>query len=79
MTAAPASTSPEDEEQLDKVLEVRERTPTLEKIIIFDMEGLRNFSDPQCMSYAELIARGAAYGEGHEADWQAGDRCGRTG
>ena len=36
----------EDEEQLDKVLEVRERTPTLEKIIIFDMEGLRNFDDP---------------------------------
>ncbi|MEM9235055.1 MAG: AMP-binding protein, partial [Pseudomonadota bacterium] len=40
----------EDEEQLDKVLEVRERTPTLEKIIIFDMEGLRKFSDPSCMS-----------------------------
>ncbi|HEY5624115.1 MAG TPA: AMP-binding protein, partial [Gammaproteobacteria bacterium] len=35
----------EDEEQLDKVLEVRERTPTLEKIIVFDMEGLRNFKD----------------------------------
>ncbi|MYH16778.1 MAG: long-chain fatty acid--CoA ligase [Gammaproteobacteria bacterium] len=61
----------EDEEQLDKVLEVRERTPTLEQIIIFDMEGLRNFSDPQCMSYAELIARGAAYGEERGADWQA--------
>ena len=29
----------EDEEQLDKVLEVRERTPTLEKVIIFDMRA----------------------------------------
>ena len=61
----------EDEEQLDKVLEVRERAPTLEKIIIFDMEGLRNFSDPQCMSYAELIALGAAYGEERGEDWRA--------
>ena len=61
----------EDEEQLDKVLEVRERTPTLEKIIIFDMEGLRNFSDPQCMSYAELTALGTAYGEDHGAEWRA--------
>ena len=61
----------EDEEQLDKVLEVRARTPSLEKIIIFDMEGLRNFSDPQCMSYAELTALGAAYGEGHGRAWLA--------
>jgi long-chain acyl-CoA synthetase len=29
----------EDEEQLDKVLDVRDRTPTLQNIIIFDMEG----------------------------------------
>ena len=40
----------EDEEQLDKILDVRERAPTLEKIIIFDMEGLRTFDDDQCMS-----------------------------
>jgi len=48
----------ENEEQLDKVLEVRERTPTLQKIIIFDMEGLRNFEDAQCISFDELIALG---------------------
>ena len=51
----------EDEEQLDKVLEVRERTTTLEKIIIFDMEGLRDFDDSQCLSFAELIELGRNY------------------
>ena len=40
----------EDEEQLDKVLEVRDRTPSLEKVFIFDMEGLRQLDDPMCMS-----------------------------
>lgn len=59
----------EDEEQLDKVLEVRERTPTLEKIIIFDMEGLRNLDDPQCMSFAELQELGRAYADGHADSW----------
>ena len=59
----------EDEEQLDKVLEVRDRLPTLEKIIVFDMEGLRNFRDEQCISYEELLALGAAYGEAHPAVW----------
>ncbi len=60
----------EDEEQLDKVLEVRERTPTLEKIIIFDMEGLRNFSDPQCLSFAELLEIGQAHAQENVALWE---------
>jgi long-chain acyl-CoA synthetase len=59
----------EDEEQLDKVLEVRERTPSLEKIIIFDMEGLRNFSDDQCMSFEALIELGKTYAEDHPQTW----------
>ena len=33
----------EDDEQLDKVLEVRERLPLLRKIVVFDTEGLRDF------------------------------------
>jgi long-chain acyl-CoA synthetase len=59
----------EDEEQLDKVLEVRERTPTLEQTIIFDMEGLRSLDDDQCMSFAELLALGREYGERHPDAW----------
>jgi len=59
----------EDEEQLDKVLEVRERTPTLEKIIIFDMEGLRSLDDNQCMSFAALLELGREYGEQHPNVW----------
>jgi long-chain acyl-CoA synthetase len=35
----------EDEEQLDKALEVRAQLPLLQKIVVFDMEGLTRFSD----------------------------------
>ena len=59
----------EDEEQLDKVLEVRERTPSLQKIIIFDMEGLRDFSDPDCISFDELLALGKTHQEAHPGLW----------
>ena len=59
----------EDEEQLDKVLEVRERTPTLEKIIIFDMEGLRALDDPMCLSFDGLLDLGRAYAETHPEIW----------
>lgn len=48
----------EDEEQLDKVLEVRETLPALRRIIIYDMEGLRHFKDPMAMSFDELLELG---------------------
>ncbi len=59
----------EDEEQLDKVLEVRERTQTLEKIIIFDMEGLRNLKDDTCMSLDQLIELGRNFRKHHPDVW----------
>ena len=60
----------EDEEQLDKVLEVRERTPTLEKVIIFDMEGLRKLDDPMCMSFDALLDLGREYGAENPDVWE---------
>lgn len=59
----------EDEEQLDKVLKVRERTPTLQKVIIFDMEGLRHLDDEMCMSLEELCKLGAEYRHNNSEAW----------
>src|SRR5215470_6176615 len=61
----------EDEEQLDKILAVRGRTPGLRKIVVFDMEGLRGFSDPQVMSLDELIALGRTRAEAHPGEWES--------
>ena len=70
----------EDEEQLDKILEVRERLPKLRKIVVFDMDGLRDFDDAQVMSLEALRALGADFDDRHEGVWdkrlaarQAGD------
>ena len=60
----------EDEEQLDKVLEVRASTPTLEKIIIFDMEGLRSFNDEQRIGIEGLLDIGRAYLADHPEVWE---------
>src|SRR6201997_4045385 len=59
----------EDEEQLDKVLNCRVRCPTLERIVIFDMEGLSGFSDPMVMSLAEFTALGRNHIQGRESLW----------
>ena len=59
----------EDEEQLDKVLGCRARCPTLEKIVIFDMDGLSGFNDPMAMSLDEFRALGRNHVSGREALW----------
>ncbi|WFT96422.1 AMP-binding protein [Bradyrhizobium barranii] len=60
----------EDEEQLDKVLACRARCPSLQKIIVFDMEGLSGFSDDMVMSLDEFRALGRNHMVGREELWQ---------
>ena len=48
----------EDDEQLDKALEVRPRLPNLEKIIVFDMDGLRELHDAAVISLDALRTLG---------------------
>jgi len=60
----------EDEEQLDKILSCRARCPTLERIVVFDMEGLNAFSDPMVISLAEFMALGSNHIQDHEALWE---------
>lgn len=49
----------ENEEQLDKWLHFRDRVPMLEKVIVWDTEGLRLFKDPLVMAFDELLELGA--------------------
>lgn len=48
----------EDEEQVDKLLEIAERLPCIERIIYFDPRGMRKYEDPRLMSWDELKAAG---------------------
>ncbi len=51
----------EDDEQLDKALEVRPGLPGLRKIVVFDMDGLHALRDPDVMSLDQLRALGREY------------------
>ncbi|MEO7392925.1 MAG: AMP-binding protein [Ramlibacter sp.] len=55
----------EDDEQLDKALEIRAQLPGLAKIVVFDMEGLRELNDPDVMSLDKLREAGRAYNASH--------------
>ncbi len=55
----------EDEEQLDKVLVIREGLPNLDKVIVMDMEGLKHFHDPMVMGFDELLRMGEEFDGQH--------------
>ncbi len=57
----------EDQEQLDKVLEVRARLPLLEHLIVVDPKGLRRYRVAGLVAFDELLQRGRAYLAEHPA------------
>lgn len=51
----------EDQEQVDKLLELRERVPQLRRIWFDDPRGLRHYDEPGLASLDELVAQGRAH------------------
>ncbi len=60
----------EDDEQLDKALEVRAQLPLLRKIVVFDMEGLRELRDEHVISLQELRTLGRQWQQEHPGEMQ---------
>jgi long-chain acyl-CoA synthetase len=60
----------EDDEQLDKALEVRARLPLLRKIVVFDMEGLHKLDEADVISLDALRTLGRAYLAQHPTELQ---------
>ena len=61
----------ENQEQLDKALEIRTQCPQLRHIVVMDREGLRGFSDPDVEFFDEFMARGLALAETRQALFEA--------
>ncbi len=55
----------EDQEQVDKLLQVRARCPRLERIVYDDPRGLRHYRDDGLLSLAELQELGRRFGAEH--------------
>ncbi len=54
-----------DQEQVDKLLQIKDELPLLKKIIYWDPKGLGNYDDPLLMSFNEVIELGKEYEKFH--------------
>ncbi len=53
----------EDQEQVDKLLEIRDRCPLLTNIVFDEARGLRNYEEPGLVSLDQLIDAGRAFSQ----------------
>ena len=54
-----------DQEQVDKLLQIKDELPLLKKVIYWDPKGLWNYNDPILISYNDVIELGKDYERTH--------------
>ncbi|MFZ2854489.1 MAG: AMP-binding protein [Rhodocyclaceae bacterium] len=55
----------EDQEQVDKLLEIKDRLPLLEHIVYDDKRGMRHYNQPFIHDIEELMAMGRIHNQNH--------------
>jgi len=61
----------EDQEQVDKILEMRQKLAKVEYVIYADPKGMRHYSDPLLLSCTEVQERGRDFGQAHPGYFEA--------
>ncbi|HEX7124755.1 MAG TPA: long-chain fatty acid--CoA ligase [Thermodesulfobacteriota bacterium] len=67
----------EDQEQVDKLLEVRAKTPGVRAIVYTDPRGLRHYRDDGLAAFEEIEALGRAHGAAHAGLFETNVAAGR--
>jgi long-chain acyl-CoA synthetase len=55
----------QDQEQVDKVLQVKEALPLLKKILFWSYKGLAHYKDPALIGFREVLELGETYEKDH--------------
>ncbi|MSO85033.1 MAG: long-chain fatty acid--CoA ligase [Rhodospirillales bacterium] len=69
----------ENQEQVDKLIEIKEICPELELIVYCDSRGLKHYAQPYLKSYAEVQEMGRAFATANPDFFDATVACGQGG
>jgi long-chain acyl-CoA synthetase len=68
----------EDQEQVDKLLEIKDELPLLKKVIYWSYKGLAHYDDPILMGYRQVLQRGKIYEEQHPGLFEKNAETGKA-
>ncbi len=54
-----------DQEQVDKILEIKAEIPQVKRVVYWDPQGLWNYSDPVLLAIEDALEIGREYGKNH--------------
>jgi long-chain acyl-CoA synthetase len=60
-----------DQEQVDKVLAIKDQIPLIKKVIYWDPKGLWSYKEPLLMSFEEVLQLGRDYEKSHAETFEA--------
>jgi long-chain acyl-CoA synthetase len=68
----------EDQEQVDKLLDIKDRLPLLRKVIYWSYKGLAHYADPLLSGYREAIQAGKDFEKEHRGLFERNVEAGKT-
>lgn len=69
----------EDQEQVDKFLEIKDELPLLKNIIYWNYKGLSHYTDPLLIGYREVIRKGKEFEREHQGLFETNVETGKAG
>ncbi len=69
----------QDQEQVDKVMQIKSELPLIKKIIYWNYKGLAHYDDPILMGYRKVLQQGRKYEEEHPGLFEQNVDTGKEG
>jgi len=68
----------QDQEQVDKFLQIKDELPLLKKVIYWSYKGLTHYDDPILVGYNQVLQRGEKYEEEHPGVFERNVETGKA-
>jgi long-chain acyl-CoA synthetase len=68
----------QDQEQVDKLLQIKDGLPLLKKVVFWSYKGLAHYRDPSLIGFREVLELGQTYEKGHPGLFERNIESGRA-
>ncbi len=68
----------EDQEQVDKILQIRAELPLLKKVVYWNYKGLAHYKDPVLIGYRQVLEKGGQYEAEHPGLFERNVKAGKA-